>query len=75
MAEHGGVYLDSDSFLLRDLEPLRTSGYAMIVGRQRWGAVNLAAMLSVPSSTLMKTYHALMDKVRRRASEPLRCID
>ncbi|PWN24640.1 hypothetical protein BDZ90DRAFT_234912 [Jaminaea rosea] len=62
MAEHGGVYLDSDSFLLRDLEPLRTSGYKMIVGRQRWGAVNLAAMLSVPSSTLMKTYHKLMDK-------------
>ena len=34
LGELGGIYLDDDSYVLRDLAPLRTVGFDNVVGRQ-----------------------------------------
>ena len=34
LLEQGGIYLDDDSYVLRDLTPLRTLGFENVVGKQ-----------------------------------------
>ena len=37
MVKQGGIYLDDDAYVLRDLKPLRTLGFENVVGRQANG--------------------------------------
>lgn len=63
LAEQGGVYLDSDSYLLRDPAPLRKTGYSMVVGQQMGGYINVAAFFATPGNTFMATFARLIDVV------------
>ena len=60
---HGGVFLDEDSYVLRDLKPLRRIGFENVVGRQAGGKICPAILLSTRNNTLMKAYHALQDVI------------
>jgi len=59
LRDYGGVYLDTDAVPLRDIGPLRNSGFANVLGgavalRMRHsGYLNNGVMMSVPQSTLM----------------------
>jgi hypothetical protein len=68
LREFGGVYLDTDAIPLRDIAPLRNSGFANVVGgqgaiRTRWiGYINTGVWLSRPHSNLAELYTMAMDK-------------
>lgn len=59
LREFGGVYLDTDVVPLRDIAPLRDSGFANVLGgavelsMKRAGYINNGVMMAVPQSTLM----------------------
>ena len=59
----GGIYLDDDSYVLRDLEPLSRIHFENIVGKQVNGQICPAVIMSTPGNKLMKAYHALQDSV------------
>lgn len=63
MKKWGGIYLDEDAYILKDLAGLRLSGYHHIVGRQMNGAIACGMWLSIPQSDLVTAYHALQDVV------------
>ncbi|KAK0736271.1 hypothetical protein B0T21DRAFT_401808 [Apiosordaria backusii] len=50
---HGGIYLDFDVHVLRDLSLLRKSGFKAIAGRQLGGQINSGTFMSVPHSKLI----------------------
>ncbi|OBT70214.1 hypothetical protein VE03_00162 [Pseudogymnoascus sp. 23342-1-I1] len=54
--EHGGVYLDWDAHALRDVKPLRESGFSNVVGRQIGGQVNSGVWMSRRGTLLMKLW-------------------
>ena len=60
---YGGVYLDDDSYVLRDLRPFRHMGFEMVTGRQSNGQLCPAVMLSTPENKMITAYHALQDKI------------
>lgn len=59
LRDFGGVYLDTDVVPLRDIAPLRNSGFANVLGgavalsMKRAGYINNGVMMAVPQSTLM----------------------
>ena len=55
--------MDEDSYLLKDLAPLRRAGYKNIVARQVDGKVGCGMFLSAPGSQLVKAYQELQDQV------------
>lgn len=57
----GGIYLDDDAYILRDLKPLYRLGFQNILGRQINGEICPAVMMSTPHNNLMTAYHALQD--------------
>lgn len=61
LRELGGIYLDADSYVLRDFSRLRRTGFANIIGRQVNGQICPAVIMSTPRNTLMEAYHALQD--------------
>ncbi|KAK3173217.1 hypothetical protein OEA41_006546 [Lepraria neglecta] len=63
LMKYGGIYLDDDSYILRDLKPLRHLHYDNVVGRQVNGEICPAVILAVPNNKMMATYHALQDVV------------
>ncbi|KAL6714762.1 hypothetical protein ACLMJK_008187 [Lecanora helva] len=63
LRRHGGIYLDDDAYILRDLSPLRHSGFSNIIGNQIGGDICNAVMLSTPHNDLMTAYYALQDKL------------
>jgi hypothetical protein len=63
MQKWGGIYLDEDAYIIKDLAGLRMSGYRHVVGRQIDGAIACGMWLSVPQSDLVTAYHALQDIV------------
>ncbi|KAL2038813.1 hypothetical protein N7G274_008571 [Stereocaulon virgatum] len=68
MQQYGGVYLDDDVYVLRDLYPLRHIGFKNIVGRQADGHVCGAVLLATPHgeklrNEMMIAYHTLMDAI------------
>ena len=63
LKEFGGIYLDDDSYVLRDLKPLRRLGFENVVGWQENGQICPAVILSTPKNKLMDAYHVLQDKV------------
>lgn len=61
--EHGGIYLDWDAHALRDVKPLRESGFANVVGRQKGGQVNSGVWMSRQGTLLMKLWVEQQHKV------------
>ena len=62
LREFGGIYLDEDAYVLRDLAPLRRMGFQNVVGYQLNGQICPAVILSTPGNKLMEWYHALQHK-------------
>ncbi|KAJ6790103.1 hypothetical protein PWT90_02107 [Aphanocladium album] len=58
MRDYGGVYLDFDVHPLRDLRPLRESGFAAVTGRQQGdnGEVNSGAFLTRPHARMIELW-------------------
>jgi hypothetical protein len=63
MQKWGGIYLDEDAYIIKDLGVLRRAGYRNVVGRQYLGSIACGMWLSVPGSDLVTAYHALQDIV------------
>lgn len=63
LGEMGGVYLDEDSYVLRDLKRLRSMGFENVLGAQSNDQICPAVILSTPGNMLMKAYHDLQDSV------------
>lgn len=63
MKKWGGVFMDEDSYLLKDLVGLRQAGYKNVVARQIDGKVGCGMFLSVPDSQLVTAYQTLQDDV------------
>ncbi|KAK3936852.1 hypothetical protein QBC46DRAFT_394050 [Diplogelasinospora grovesii] len=67
--EFGGVYMDMDAIPLRDISPLRTSGFSNVIGGatvlsiRHAGFVNNGVMMARPHSTLMEVYAEAADLV------------
>lgn len=68
LRDFGGVYLDTDVVPLRDIAPLRNSGFATVLGGavalriQHTGYVNNGVMMSAKDSTLMYVCHHVSDR-------------
>ena len=63
LEQYGGIYLDNDAYVLRDLAPLRNLPYQNIVGRQAGGQICPAVLLASPHNKMMSAYHALQDSI------------
>ena len=63
LSELGGVYLDDDAYVLRDLAPLRISGFDNIVGKQLDDQICNAVIVSSAENELIKAYRTLQDEV------------
>ena len=63
LVEHGGIYLDDDVSILRDLKPLRQMGFENVIGFQGGSAICPAVILATKGSKMMNTYHELQDIV------------
>lgn len=63
LRKYGGIYLDDDAYVLRDLKPLRSLAFENIVGRQANAQICPAVILATPENKLMTAYHALQDRV------------
>lgn len=63
MRNWGGIYLDSDAYVIRDLTPLRKAGFKNVVGRQVDKKVACGTFLSVPGSDMVTAYNELQPLV------------
>jgi len=63
MRRWGGIYLDIDAYVIRDLSPLRKAGYKNVVGRQLDKKVACGTFMSVPGSDLVTAYNMLQPVV------------
>ena len=64
LEQYGGIYLDDDAYVLRDLAPLRNLPFQNIVGRQGGGQICPAVLLAAPhNNKLMSAYHTLQDSI------------
>ena len=59
----GGIYMDEDIYVLKDLSDLRYSGFHNVVGKEWHGLINNGMILSVPESELITAFNALQDRV------------
>jgi hypothetical protein len=60
MRKYGGVYLDWDAHPLRDIRPLRYSGFKAIVGREPSHRIQTGTYMAKKDSSLMKTWSEKM---------------
>ena len=63
LVKYGGIYLDEDVYILRDLKPLRQAGFENIVGLQGSTEICPAVIMATKDNILMRTYHELQDVV------------
>jgi hypothetical protein len=63
LRELGGVYIDFDVHALRDIRPLRESGFRAIAGRQLGGQVNSGTFMAAPRARLTKLWMEQMHVV------------
>ncbi|PWN32648.1 uncharacterized protein FA14DRAFT_76283 [Meira miltonrushii] len=63
MAKMGGQYLDDDAWVLRDLKPLRQSGFDNIFSLDEGARIAQAAWLSKPMNPLMLAFARLQEVV------------
>lgn len=61
--QFGGIYLDEDMYVIRDLTDLRRSGFQTIVGLQQYSDVCNGMFLAKPESELLKVFDTLQDIV------------
>ena len=59
LEKFGGIYLDTDSHVLRDLDPLRRTGFENVVGQQANAQICPAVILAAPGNKMMEAYHIL----------------
>ncbi|KAK8145904.1 hypothetical protein G3M48_003819 [Beauveria asiatica] len=63
--DFGGVYIDMDVHALRDLKPLRESGYSAVAGKQTDGWINSGTFMSEKQGRMVKLWkdgmHAAYD--------------
>lgn len=59
----GGLYLDDDAYVVRDLKPLRDSGFKTIAGRQKGGQISNAVMMAAPQSDVISIFDTLQDRL------------
>ncbi|KAK0729488.1 glycosyl transferase [Lasiosphaeris hirsuta] len=64
----GGVYLDFDAHALRSLDPLRASGFAVVLGRQHGGEVNAGVLLGRAGARALALWRDEMHRVYDGAS-------
>lgn len=57
----GGIYIDEDIYLIKNLTNLRRAGFHSVVGRQYGGAVCNGMIMSMPGSDLITAFHGLQD--------------
>lgn len=60
---HGGIYLDTDAFAVRDVHKLRESGFSNIVGIEDPGKVNNGVMICQPKSALLAVFMSEQHRV------------
>ena len=63
LSNFGGVYLDDDAYVLRDLKRFRYAGFENVVGQQLNGQICNAVILSSMGNKMIKAYRALQDTV------------
>ena len=63
LVKYGGIYLDEDVYILRDLKSLRQVGFENIVGLQGSTEICPAVIMATKNNILMRTYHELQDVV------------
>ena len=61
LKEWGGLYLDEDSYVIKDLRPLRNSGFRTIVGLESDDKISNAVIFTAPGSNLITTFEALQE--------------
>ena len=59
----GGLYLDDDAYVVRDMKPLRESGFRTIAGRQEDGQICNAVIMTAPESSVISLFYTLQDRI------------
>ncbi|KAL8927510.1 MAG: hypothetical protein Q9208_002315 [Pyrenodesmia sp. 3 TL-2023] len=63
LKEYGGIYLDEDAYVLRDLRPLRNTGFENIIGKQKDGDICNAVIMATPNNKMLTAYRTVSDTV------------
>ena len=63
LVKYGGIYLDDDVYVLRDLKPFRQAGFENVIGLQGGTAICPAVIMATKDNDLMHTYHEIQDIV------------
>lgn len=63
LKKYGGIYLDDDAYVLRDLRPLRRLGFENIIGKQSDGDICPAVIMATKNNKMMTAYHTLQDTI------------
>lgn len=58
--EHGGIYVDLDILVLKDMTPLRRAGFRNVIGEDL--EVQNGVIIAAPRSTLMRAFLHYMDE-------------
>jgi hypothetical protein len=61
--DFGGIYIDLDVHALRDLQPLRESGYGSVLGKQVDGNINSGTFMSVKGGKMISSWLERMHQV------------
>lgn len=61
--DFGGIYIDLDVHALRDMQPLRESGYGSVLGRQVDGNINSGTFMSVKGGKMISMWLERMHQV------------
>ena len=62
LKQHGGIYLDDDAYVLKDMASLRYMGFQNVLGMEDDEPCN-AVMMASPNNDLMSTMDELQDRV------------
>lgn len=63
LKEYGGIYLDHDAYVVKDLKILQQSGFKTVVGEQVDRKAINAVMISAPEAELMTAFTLLQDRI------------
>jgi len=61
VTKYGGVYLDEDMYIVKDLADLRRAGFRTVLGLGRYRGIIPGMFLGMPGSELIKLYGSLQD--------------
>ena len=63
LEKFGGIYLDNDVYVLRNLRVLSRLGFENIIGEQKYGKICNAVIMATPQNKMMQAYQILQDVV------------